>query len=152
MKPVHIVLRPSVELGLALIVLYLSAAGVLIGLAIPVWLKGIVCIGLAWDLFSKLARVAFLQCPTAIVAILITHDGKILASSRNGSWLECVILRTSFVSSRLTVLNMKTRGSPGVRHVILCSQNVDQDEFRRIRTWLKWGHHDWRSVPSALPG
>jgi toxin CptA len=39
----------------------------------------------------------------------------------------------------LTVLNLKLPGKRLVRHVILLPDALDENEFRRLRVWLRWG-------------
>lgn len=146
MRPLFIVLRPSTELGLSLSVLSLSAAGIAWALPAPVWLKGVISIGIAWDLLRMLGRVAFLRGPKAIVAIYVTGEGKVRIETKNGLWFQCEFLPSSYVSSGLTILNVRMPDSRVARHVVLCRWNVDEAEFRRLRTWMRWGYRSWHSA------
>jgi len=80
---------------------------------------------------------ALLRAPRSIVA-LETHDGSVLVQTRKGEWLEGEVLGSSYVSPRVTLINFLPRGRWRVRHVILVPDNVDPQDFRHLRTWLRW--------------
>jgi toxin CptA len=71
------------------------------------------------------------------VALEVTEAGRISFRTRHGEWRECELLPSSYVSPRLTILNLKPEGGR-VRHVVLVPDNVDARDFRRLRTWLRW--------------
>jgi len=113
----------------------------------PVWLKAAIVTAVVWSFRQCLGEVALLRAPGAIVAVTISRDGKVLCRSRSGAWLEYELLPSSFVSHRLTILNLRVRGSRRARHVVLCGDNTDADDLRRLRVWLRWAAG--KSVRSA---
>jgi hypothetical protein len=93
---------------------------------------------MAWSLKRCLDRVALLRAPDAIVAVKVTRDGNVVARSRAYTWLECELLPSSFVSHRLTILNLRMDGIRRSREVVLCCGNVNAADLRRLRVWLRW--------------
>ena len=152
MKALHIDIRPSVELGVLLCLLYLSAVAMTLWLPLPLWLKGALLIGAGWDLKRNLDKVAFLRGSEAILAVHVTSDGRVRVRPQNGSWVECRLLPASFVTPSLTILTMKVTGRRRLLHAVLCGRNVDTTEFRRLRAWLRWGQHGMRSATGSLNG
>ena len=45
---------------------------------------------------------------------------------------------STFVSARLTVLNLRPERGRGRNAVLITTDNVDPDGFRRLRIWLRW--------------
>jgi toxin CptA len=135
---VRVVILPSVRLAVSLSVLHI-AAGVLGGvLPVPAGPKSAFIAGVAWSLKRCLSEVALLRAPGAIVAVNVTQDGRVFCRIPGGEWLDCELLPSSFVSHSLTILNLRVRGNRRARHVVLCCDNVNAEDFRRLRIWLRW--------------
>ena len=137
--PQHIAIKPSALLAVALCTVH-AACGAAIWLApMPLWLKAGITMAMAASLVHSLSRKAALHAAEAIVALEVREDGRISFLNRLGEWRECVLLGSSYVSPHLTILNLKPEGGRRTRHVVLVPDNVDAQEFRRLRTWLRWG-------------
>jgi hypothetical protein len=134
----RIVILPSVRFGVLLCVLHLGAAALGAFLPAPLWSKTIFIAAVACSLKRCLDEVALLRAPEAIVAVNVTSEGKVIARTRDGACLECKLLPSSFVSRRLTILNLRARGTWRKRHVVLCCGNVNAGDLRRLRVWLRW--------------
>ncbi|MGH8600572.1 MAG: protein YgfX, partial [Burkholderiales bacterium] len=83
-------------------------------------------------------KTALLKWRNAIVALEIGNEGVTIRERNAARWRPCHVLGTTFVSSHLTVLNLRLLKGGAVRHVVLLPDNVDQDDFRRLRVWLRW--------------
>ena len=134
----QIAIKPSALLAIALCAVHLAAAAAIWLAPAPMWLKAGVTLAMAVSLVHALSRKAALHAADAIVALELTEAGRISFQTRRGDWRECELLASSYVSPRLTVLNLKAKGGR-IRHVVLVPDNVDAREFRRLRTWLRWG-------------
>jgi toxin CptA len=88
-------------------------------------------------------RTAALRAPVAIVALEVTEGGRVSFRTRQGEWRECELLGSSYVSPYLTILNLEPPGAR-VRHAVLVPDNVEAQDFRRLRTWLRWAAHPSR--------
>ena len=136
----RIAITPSIRLGIALSALHV-AAGVAAWVApVPFWLKLPLTFALAISLAYFLAHAAALRVAEAIVRLEVTDDGQMSFQTRGGDWRECELLGSSYVSPHVTILNLKPQGARRVRHVVLVPDNVDADDFRRLRTWLRWAY------------
>lgn len=133
----HIDIKPSAALAVALCVAHAAAIGVIWLAPVPVWVSAVVTLAIAVSLIHALAREAALQSAGAIVALEITELGRIAFKTRGGEWQDCELLGSSYVSPWLTILNLKSRGAR-VRHVVLVPGNIEPQQFRRLRTWLRW--------------
>ena len=133
-------IKPSARLAIALCLFHFGAAAAIWFAALPSWSKfgltAVIGAGLGWSLLAQAA----LRTAGAIVALEITAAGRISFQTRRGAWRACELLGTSYVSSCLTILNLKPEGRRLARHVVLVQDNVDARDFRRLRTWLRWGH------------
>src|SRR5262245_44779737 len=107
----RIAIKPSPTLAVALWLAHMAAAGAIWFAALPSWLTGgliaAISSGFAWSLIGR----AMLRRPRAIVALEITESGRIAFLTRSGTWHASGLLGTSFVSPRLTILNLKAAQS-----------------------------------------
>ena len=133
------VVLPSAGLGVVLGVLHLGAGALGVLLPAPVWSKAVLLVAIAWSLINCLERHALVRAPGAIVGINVAGEGGVFARTRGGTQIECELLPSSFVSHRLTILNLLPRGSRREHHVVLCCGNVNEADFRRLRVRLRWG-------------
>jgi toxin CptA len=100
--------------------------------------KAVFTLAIALSLVYFMARDAALHAPRSIVALDLGEEGEIACQTRNGAWLHCELLGSSYVSPGITVVNLRPRGGGGYRRVILVPDNVNPDDFRRLRAWLRW--------------
>jgi toxin CptA len=129
---------PSVLIALAVGVVHLAGAGVLWLVAVPVAAKAVLMLAIAVSLIFFMARDAALHAPHSIVALELRERGEIACQTRRGEWLACEVLGSSYVSPRMTVINLRSLGWRRSRRVILVPDNVDPRDFRRLRVWLRW--------------
>jgi len=134
----HISITPSVRLAVALCVAHLAAAGLLWLVPIPALGKGVFTLCIAVSLVYFLARDAALHAANAIVGLELKSGGGISFQTRDGKWMNCELSGSSYVSPRLTVVNLQPRGKGRARHVILLPDSVDPRDFRRLRMWMRW--------------
>ena len=64
-------------------------------------------------------------------------DGNCRWKNIQGNWLDAEILGSSFVSSWMTLLNLKTDARRSISIAIL-PDTLAQEDFRRLRIWLRW--------------
>lgn len=146
MAPLRIAVLPSARLGVLLCAVHLGAGALVALLPAPDWSKVVLLAAVAWSLTWCLQTHALVRAPGAVVSIGLKNDGGVIVHTRDGAWLECELMPSSFVSYRLTVLNLRPRGIRRERHVVLCSGNVDKADFRRLRVRLRW------AVPKLMRG
>jgi hypothetical protein len=138
MNPGRIEIKTSATLAIGLCLAHLGAAAAICSAALPLQVKGglafAIGASLGWSLFSRAA----LRAAESVVALEITAAGRLSLLTRRGTWHACELLGTSYVSPRLTILNLRREGRRLARHVVLVPGNVGAPDFRRLRTWLRW--------------
>ena len=134
----RISISPSVRLAIALCVVHLVAAGLLWFVPIPVLGKAAFTLAIAVSLVYFLARDAALHAANAIVGLELKDGGGISFHTRDGGSADCELSGSSYVSPRLTIINLRPHGTGRTRHVILVPDNVDPRDFRRLRMWMRW--------------
>ncbi len=133
---------PSVRLAAAVCVAHFAAAVLLWLVPLPVPGKVVITLAIAASLVFLLARDALLHAAHAIVALEIGEEDTISYQTRGGEWVDCELLGSSYVSPRLTIVNLQPHGRRRTRRVILVPDNVEPREFRRLRMWLRWKRGD----------
>ena len=134
----RIAVGPSALIAVAVSIVHVGAAAVLWLVPIPVLGKAVFTLAIALSLVYFMARDAALHAPGAIVALELGEQGAIACQTRDGAWLNCELLGSTYVSPGMTVVNLRARGWGGQRRVILVPDNVDPEDFRRLRAWLRW--------------
>lgn len=134
----RVVISPSVRLALALCAVHCIAAALLWLIPVPALGKAGVTFAIAVSLVYLLARDATLHAANAIVALEVDDSGSLVYQTRTGRRVESDLLGSSYVSPRLTIVNLRGRNRSGTRRVVLLEDNVDPRDFRRLRIWLRW--------------
>jgi hypothetical protein len=146
----RISVAPSVLIAFAVSAVHVPAAVILWLLPLPVVIQAGMTMACAISLIFFMARDAALHAPGSIIALELKESGSIACQTRNGDWVDCELLGSTFVSPQMTVVNLRPRGRRRSRAVILVPDNVDHRDFRRLRIWLRWrGGEDSPSVPLA---
>lgn len=134
----QITIAPSVLLAAVISVTHFVAAALLWLIPIPVVGKSVFTLAIVISLVYFMARDAALHAAHSIVALEIRDGGEVAMQTRDGEWFDCELLGTSYVSPRLTIVHLQPRDRWMTRRVILVPDNVDSQDFRRLRTWLRW--------------
>jgi len=131
-------IRRSRSLAWLLLAAHIAALTLVWLPAMPPWLGAPAALALIASLFFSLLRVALLKTPQAVTAIEIGDDGAIAVQTRDGAWHPCRLSGDSFVSAWLTIMVLRQENRHAAKHVVLVPDNVDAEDFRRLRVWLRW--------------
>jgi toxin CptA len=103
----------------------------------PAWQTVIVALLVA-SLVYELRTTALRLGATAVIALRISSDHAFSVQTRRGGWHECEVLGSTYVTAFLTVLILRLSGARRVRSVVLMSDSMAAEDFRRLRVWLRW--------------
>jgi toxin CptA len=137
MTALRIAVTPSALLGAGIAATHAAAAVMTWLVPLPAPVLVLLMLAIASSLVYLVYHHALLRLPHSIVA-LEAREGSVSVQTRKGEWLEGKVLGSSYVSPRLTIVNFLPLGRWRVRHVILVPGNVDPEDFRHLRTWLRW--------------
>ena len=133
-----ITLRPS-RILTAILVLAHGAAIAIVALAgMPLWLELIAIAVLVASLIFDVRQTALLRAPNALITLEIASDDKLSIQTRRGEWIECEVLGSTYVTSFLTILNLKVIDSGRNTRAVILSDSLDAEDFRKLRVWLRW--------------
>ena len=94
-----------------------------------------VLIGSAWH---ALRNQAFRTMQHSLIVLRIDTDCRCEFQIRAGDKYEATLLGTSFVAPYFTILNLKVEGVWLVKHLVIFPDAINEEDFRRLRVWLKW--------------
>ena len=114
------------------------AAGALWAAPVPVILALAGSLVLAVHLGWVLRHHAWRSARHALVELELHEDCSAAARSQVGEWKTYRVAASSFVSARLTVLNLRPEHGRRLHAVLITGDNVDPEGFRRLRVWLRW--------------
>lgn len=143
-KPINLNLQPSPRLACLLTLACLTAALALLLWPVGAWLKiSFMAAAVAATVYA-IRLHALLTLQSSVFALRLDQDGKVKLTTRCGNVFEIEVLASSFVSSRLTVLNLRVCGPLPPRmnkhiHLLLLPDNSAPEAFRQLRVWLRWG-------------
>jgi toxin CptA len=121
-----------------LLLAHAGAMALLWPLAMPAWGKTMIILAVIASLMFFLGHVALLSAPEAVIAVEIRESGEITVKNRRDEWRECRLSGDSFVSAWLTIMVLAQEGRRIARYVVITPDNVDAEDFRRLRVWLRW--------------
>ena len=133
-----ITLRPS-RILTAILVLAHGAAIAMVALAgMPFWLELIAIAALVASLVFDVRQTALLRAPDAMITLEIASDDKLSIQTRRSEWIECEVLDSTYVTSFLTILNLKGIDSGRNTRAVILPDSLDAEDFRKLRVWLRW--------------
>ncbi len=136
-------LKPSRQLTLILSLVHLVAASLLWPLVLPLVIKLTGIVLLVASLTYYLRKDAFLSFSHSVVSFELSDEMRCTLTTRSGELMNCWIQNSTFVAPYLTVLNLKPEGKFFVRSVVILSDSLVAEEFRRLRILLRW---KWKSA------
>jgi len=131
-------LRPSRQMSIALTLLHLGALACLAPLAFSVWLKVPLVLAVVASLMVALRRSALLLAGDSVVALDPKDDGMLRYVLRNGDEVEADVLADTAVYPFAAAIWMRDRDQRRTRSVLVLSDAIDAESFRRLRVWLRW--------------
>lgn len=145
---IRIVLKPSRLLASFVTSGHLVAGVMLVPLAMPLWAKSLILLAIAAGLAHR--AVGFARSP--IISIAIHDSTRATITLRDQRELPAAILETTYVSHWLTAVNLRVGDERLARHVLLLPDNVDADDFRRVRVALRWARGAGQAAPTPNAG
>jgi len=140
-KPVAMVLQPSTTLAALLLSAGLAACLILLFMPLPLWLQAAAIALISLATIWHVAQSALLLLPKSIIKLELTSKAEFFVTRRDGQKIKAEVLTTSFVAWYLVLLNLKLPERRLARHVVLVPEMLDGEALRRLRVWLRWGHH-----------
>jgi toxin CptA len=134
----RVLLRRSRYLTTVSMGVHIGAAATLIPLQLPLPAKLAIALALGLSLAHSVRRCASLSSPRSIVALELTDREHGSIQFARGAWCEARVLPTTYVTPVLTVVNVRVSGLRTLRHVIIVPDNIDADDFRKLRVILRW--------------
>lgn len=134
-------LKASGHLCAGFIAVHMAAAGTVAPVVFPPWVKAILLAAIGVSLVLAVRRYAFLSSAHAITAIELEDDGAVVCR-RDGRRERARLLGSTYISPYLTLLNLRITGRLPAQHVIVVPDNVEEEAFRRLRVWLRWGFRE----------
>lgn len=138
METLHIGLGPSRRLSVALAAVHGFAAAMLGLSSVPWWLFLTALPLLAGSLVFYVRREGLRLAPAAVVSFTLYPDCRCEFQTRDGTVHAAELLGSSFVAPYLTVLNLKPADVFLAHHAVIVPDNVDAEQFRKLRVALKW--------------
>lgn len=131
-------LKSSRRLALLLCLAHAAAAGAVLVIDVPIWLKILLVLLIGASCVAYSYGTALLRSGGAVVGLEIKDDDALSFQTRRGEWREGRLLGSTFVSPYLTILNIGTEGRFFARHVVIMPDGIDAEDFRRLRVRLRW--------------
>jgi toxin CptA len=142
----RIELDASRTLACALAGAHVLAAGAVLA-SVPLQGALLACVGLAASGCWTIGRHALLRSPRALTSLELRAECECRATQRDGRSVQCRILGSSYVSTRLIVLHLREPGRRRVRRIALLRDSIGAEPFRRLRVRLRWCDTGCAKIP-----
>lgn len=135
---VGVTLRRSRYLAAALLCAHIAAGTVLIPLQIALEWKCVISILIFASFGHSMRLHAWLSARRSLTAFKLHDREHASVQLRDGTWRDARVLATTYISSPLTVINVRLSGELRARHMVVLPDSLDDDEYRRVRVALRW--------------
>jgi len=154
--PLRLEIKSSKLLFSFLLFSHLLAAGIVIYLNIDKLLTALLVTLIYWSAYTTISKHAWKKSSNAIVGLVWDANDEWFLKFKSGEEITARLHGESFTHPMLTVLNFRSQGvvyetqekpplyaklHPGYS-VIILKDNVDKNDFRRLRTRLKISKHE----------
>ncbi|UJP05205.1 MAG: hypothetical protein LZF61_10290 [Nitrosomonas sp.] len=130
--------RSSGRLAALLCVMHLVAFGLLWPLAVSFWVKVAITVLLILSLIHYLRQDALLTSSAAVAAVTLTANMTCVITTRAGAVINGNLLASTVVTPYLTVIFYRPEGKWLSRSIVILSDSLDVEVFRKLRIWLQW--------------
>ena len=133
----RISLKPSRLLAAILTLAHAGAIAIVLTIDIPL-AGALIATALLLVQGLLVVRRALMRAANAPGAIEITSDHKLSMQTPSSGWCEYDVLGCTYVTTFLTIINLRRSGSRLTRHVTLLPDSLHAEDFRKLRVWLRW--------------
>ena len=89
--------------------------------------------------YFVLNKYALKKSPNAVLGVIWDANNEWMLKTKVGDTLSVELMRDSYVNPMITILLFKQESKLGYISVILLKDNIDENDFRRLRVRLKVG-------------
>jgi len=131
-------LKPSRQLLGILVMAHGLALAMVLLVALPPGAKAAAAALVSLSAYYYARREALRVASDAIIALHLGAARACTLETVEGACWEGDVLNTSFVSARLAIVNVRLAEKRTVRHVVVLSDTLAMEDFRRLRVLLRW--------------
>jgi len=142
MDKVHfppVMLRPAHRLAYVLALVHAATGVLLLFMPLPPWGLVALITAVAASGVYAVWRQALRRGSRAITSLRFSNREQLEIGRRDGSRESGRILGSSTAGTLLVVLNIRLERRRRPVHVVVTRDSLEDDEFRRLRVWLRWG-------------
>jgi hypothetical protein len=133
-KGLHIKLRPSRWLALALLFVHGGALGLLPAVVLPPWVALVLACAVLGSMMHSLNTYALLRSKRSVVHVIWEEEGHWTLLQGDGTAHAAELSPAAYVHPQVVILNFRSEG--GRRSVIMLRDSVDPTTLRRLRARL----------------
>jgi toxin CptA len=134
-----VMLQPAWRLAFVLVLVHTGIGGLLLFMPLPYWMLGMLMACVLVSAVHAVRGHALRRNPRSVTSLRFHNREQVEIGRRDGSRQSGCILGSSTAGTLLTVLNIRLEQQRRPEHVVVTRDSLDDDEFRRLRVWLRWG-------------
>jgi hypothetical protein len=135
-------LHASPRLAVAILVVHVLAAVGLVLARLPPWVALIGGALLSWSAIRSLRHHALLWSARSVFRVQARPDGSIECLTRDGEWQKLRLMPDSSLFPLFALICLKPEGGGRSRHVVIFSDALPKEDWRRFCIWLRWAAAD----------
>ncbi len=136
---IELILRPSRRIVYGLAALHVASAVLVSQLQLSGWSTAGLMAAIAAHGWWFVHRVGTLQAARSVTGISLDRDLRCRLRFRDGDVAHGEVDDTTMVTGSLVVIAVRSPGRWNRRRVVIASDMVVADDFRRLRVALRWG-------------
>lgn len=131
-------LKASPVLVTSLTLVHVCAAATLLPLDLALEAKVVIAFAIIISLVRAIRLHALLCARESVVALEAEDQEHCALRTRDGIVHDARVLRSTYVTPALTVINAQVAGERLGRHVLLVKDRLQPEDFRQLRVLLRW--------------
>lgn len=135
-------LHASPRLAVAILGGHLLAVAGLVLARPPSWLSAISGCLLLWSAIRGLRHHALLWAAGSVFRLQARPDGSIECLTRDGEWQKLRLMPDSSLFPLFALLCLKPEEGGHRRHLVIFSDALPKEDWRRLCIWLRWAAAD----------
>ena len=135
--PLRLEITASKIITSLLLFLHSVSLGLLFLLPLSLWLASVVSVLIVISGIYTIAGYGLKKSSSSIVGLLWDNNDEWFVTKKDEKVMPVSFLPNSFIHPWITILNFKQSGKLFSESIILVSDNVSREDFRRLRVRLK---------------
>ena len=137
--PLRLEIKPSKILFFLLLILHFLALLIIYTLNFDLLITVLIVIPVFISAYFSIFKITLQKSKNSIIKLVWDGNNEWILENKIGEKINAELLKDTYISSMMTILIFKCEGQFVTKNIVLLKDNIDENDFRRLRVRLKVG-------------